>query len=91
MFYYSDTNKLSKPSELMRKVVTEIRKVTYLNDSPNPTVSEPVVTYGYETVKEVAVSPEWYGEPTVVEEKTIDNRNPNRIVKRVEEERDNGN
>ena len=88
MFYYSDTGKLSQPKESQRVVVTQLRKVTYLNDSPNPTVGEPVVTEGYETVKEAAVSPEWFGEPTVVDEKTIDNRNPNRVVKFKEDERE---
>lgn len=83
MFRYADTGEISKPGEIQRKVVPEVRKVTYLNDSPNPEVGEPVVTYGYETVSEMIVSPEYPDiSPIIVEEKTVDNRNPDRVVRK---------
>jgi hypothetical protein len=82
MFYYQDTGKVSRPNEAQRKVVTKIRQVTYYNDPVNPSVEEPVVSYGTEIVEEVAVSPGYTGSPVVVGRKTIDRRNPNRVVKR---------
>ena len=92
MFRYADNNQVSKPREDQRRVVTEVRKVTYLNDSSDDRISDPVVSFGYETVKEVAVSPDFCDTiPKVVEEKTIDNRNPNRVVKRDYTEREESN
>lgn len=90
MFHYQDTGKLSKPKESQRKVVTEVRKVTYLNNLPDEEIKEliklgqpvlPVTTVGYETVKEMVVSPEFCDIiPKVVETKTVDAR---WVVKRV--------
>lgn len=91
MFYYHDTKKRSQPGESQRKVVLEMRKVTYLNDSPNPSVAEPVVTYGFETVLEKAVSPDYNEAPKIVEQKTVDNRNPNREVVYTPEDEKHGN
>lgn len=82
MFQYQDTGEYSKPGEVQRKVVTKLRKVTYLNDSPNPKVEEPVVTYGTEIVEEMAVSAAYNRMPITVGSKTVDNRNPNRVIDR---------
>lgn len=80
MFRYSDNNKVSKPRELQRKVVTAVRKVQYLNNHPNPKVTEPIVSYGYETVTEVVVSPEFeLAVPTVVGAKEVDGRREHQI------------
>lgn len=88
MFRYADTQEVSKSGELQRKVVPEIRKVTYLNDSPNPEVEEPVVSYGYETVSEMVVSKDYPTiAPAIVEEKTIDSRDPNRVVRKPKNEK----
>jgi hypothetical protein len=75
MFKYQDTNKVSQLRESQYKVVTEVRTVTYLNDNPNPKILEPVTTTGYETVKELVVSPGKVVTPRVVGSKTVDNRN----------------
>lgn len=81
MFRYQDTNKVSKPKESQRKVVVEVRKVTYLNKHPDERVIEPVITEGYETVKEVVVSPDFNQViPKVVDSKTV---NATQVVKRV--------
>lgn len=82
MFIYQDTGKVSKPGEAQRKVVTKVRQVTYYNDSTNPTVEEPVISYGTEIVEELAVSKDYTANPVVVGKKTVDRRNPNRVVKR---------
>lgn len=81
MFHYQDTGKVSQPKESQRKVVTEVRKVTYLNKHPDEKVLEPVVTEGFETVKEIVVSP-GCGEviPKIVGTKTVD---ATHIVKRL--------
>jgi hypothetical protein len=83
MFRYADTGKLSQSGESQKLVATKIRRVAYINDSPNPTVAEPVYSYGSEIVEEAAVSPEYFNSPEVViGTKTIDQRNPNRVVER---------
>lgn len=82
MFYYQDNGKLSKSGELQRKVVTKIREVTYINDSPNPKVAEPITTQGFEIVEEIVASLEFTAIPQVVGQKTVDKRNPERVIKR---------
>lgn len=82
MFYYQDTRKLSKYGELQRKVVTKIREVTYINDSRNPKVAEPITTQGFEIVEEIVASPDFQCIPQVVGQKTVDKRNPDRVIKR---------
>lgn len=75
MFKYSDINKVSQPRELQRKVVTEARKVTYLNNNPDPKSEEPLVTEGWEIVSEMVVSQNYpLITPIFCESKTIDNR-----------------
>jgi hypothetical protein len=80
MFYYEDTNQLSKSGESQRRVVVAVRKVTYLTNHPNPKVIEPVASVGFETVREMIVSPDFNCPVEVVEHKTVDNRH---VVKRV--------
>lgn len=79
MFRYADTGKVSQPKEMQRKVVTAVRKVTYLNNHPNPKVTEPIVSEGYETVTELVVSPSYNEAPQVVENKTVDGRQDSQI------------
>lgn len=74
MFRYQDTKKVSQPGELQRKIITEVRRVTYLNDNPNPKVTEPVITEGYEPVKELVVSSQFVNVVKTVGQKTVDNR-----------------
>lgn len=75
MFKYDDNGKQSQPREAQRKVVTAIRKVTYLNNHPDPKVLEPLVTEGYETVIEANVSLNIQSiNPDVIGSKTVDNR-----------------
>jgi len=84
MFYYEDTKKLSKPKESQRRVVTEVREVTYYNNHPDEKVVEPVVTKGYETVTEMVVSQDFTCIPKVVGTKTVDAR---WVVKRVKKDK----
>lgn len=75
MHRYANNNKVSGPRELQRKVVTEVRQVTYLNNNPDPKKEEPLTTMGIETVTEISVSPDFVtGFPKIVGTKTIDNR-----------------
>lgn len=74
MFYYQDTGKLSEPRELQRKVITEVRQVTYVNNNPDPKANEPLTTTGFEPVKEMVVSSSYVVVPKVVGSKTVDNR-----------------
>lgn len=91
MFRYADTKELSKLGESQQKVVVEVRKVTYLNDSPNPEVEDPVVSYGYETVKEMVVrNNSTFSTPVTVQEKTVDNRDPNRVVRKSKDNEKRG-
>lgn len=77
MFRYQDSNQVSKSGEVQRKVVTKVRQVSYLNNHPNPKVTEPIVSVGYEVVEEKIVGPDYSGEPQIVGEKTVDGRNDN--------------
>lgn len=88
MFRYADTGKQSKPGELARKVVTAVRKVTYMNNHPNPKVTEPIITEGFETVEEQIVSPEYNQAPRVVGHKEVDGRREHQIRRPDREERD---
>ena len=88
MFRYADTGKQSKPGELARKVVTAVRKVTYLHNHPNPKVTEPIRSEGYETVEEKIVSPEYNEAPVVVGHKEVDGRREHQIRRPEQEEQD---
>jgi len=87
MFRYADTGKVSKPRELQRKVVTAVRKVTYMNNHPDPKVTEPILSEGFETVTEAVVSPEYIGVPLIVGTKTVDGRQESQIRRPVREDR----
>ena len=74
MFRYADTNKLSRPGEGQVKVVTKVRKVTYINKHPKDDKVR-VTSEGYETVEEVALSPKGARNappPQVVGSKVVD-------------------
>lgn len=89
MFRYADTNKVSKPKEFQRRVVTEVRRVTYINNHPDPKVTEPIISEGFETVQEMVVSPDYPNiTPIFCEEKTVDGRRESQI-RQVEEEKNN--
>lgn len=85
MFRYQDTNKLSKPKEAQRRVVTELRKVTYMNNHPDSKVEEPILSEGYETVREMVVSPDFIAVPRIVDTKTVDGRQEHQIRREEEE------
>lgn len=75
MFRYADNGKVSQARELQRRVVTEVRTVTYLNNNPDPKKEEPLTTEGFEVVKEIVVSQDYaLSVPKVVGTKMIDNR-----------------
>lgn len=57
MFRYDNVNSSSAPKEKQVKHVCEVRKVTYYNRHPDPKVKEPIVSEGWEIVKEIVVSP----------------------------------
>jgi hypothetical protein len=85
MFYYQDANShlLSKPGESQRKIPRKVRRVRYLNDSPNSRIEEPIESFGTEIVEEQVVSLNNNDGPVLVPGlKTVDNRNPNRVVDR---------
>jgi hypothetical protein len=74
MFRYADTNKLSQPGEGQVKIVTKVRKVTYINKHPEDDKVR-VTTEGFEIVEELAVSPKGAklaGPPRVVGSKVVD-------------------
>lgn len=85
MFRYQDNNKLSKPKESQRRVVTELRKVTYMNNHPDPKVEEPIISEGWEIVQELVVSPDFIVVPTIVDSKTVDGRQEHQIRRKEEE------
>jgi hypothetical protein len=86
MFRYQDTGKLSQPQESQRMVVTEVRQVTYLHNNPNPKISEPITSEGFETVTEMVVSQGYVCVPKVVGHKTVDGRRDSQIKRPKEEE-----
>jgi hypothetical protein len=84
MFKYQDTGKVSEKGEQQLKIVTKVREVTYYNDSSDPKIAKPVITKGFEIVEEKVVSPNFKSSlPLIVGQKTVDNRNPNRVVREV--------
>lgn len=60
MFRCAVTGKVTKPGEAMTKIVVATRPKTYVNFKFNPDTLETdkIVSHGYETVKEIQVSPE---------------------------------
>jgi hypothetical protein len=76
MFRYDDNDKVSKPREKQRKVTTSMRKVTYLNVNPDPKKREPVISEGWEIIREAVVSPKITQDDiaiSIVGAKTVDN------------------
>ncbi len=94
MFRYQDTGKQSQPKEKQVKQVVATRKVTYINPHPNPKVKEPVITEGFEIVKEITVSPENVGRlvsPESVGSKTVEFKPPQKKIKKQDYNREESN
>lgn len=60
MFRCAVTGKITKPGVPLTRLVIETRPKTYVNFKFNPDTLETdkIVSHGYETVKEISVSPE---------------------------------
>jgi len=57
MFRYDNSGKQSAPKEKQVKHVCQVRKVTYYNNHPDPKKKEPIISEGWEIVREIVVDP----------------------------------